>query len=341
MKTVKSFVKYLISLGIAGLLLWLVFKDLNLHEVLDRLKTADYRWAYISIIMALTSHYLRAFRWTLMLKPMGFPVKTPRAFLSLMSGYLANLGLPRMGEITRCIILKKTDGIPLPGSFGSVILERIIDLIMLGLALLLALVFQFSRIGSFFTGLLFRNRHIPVDSLIGWVMLGIVFLGGLVILGWMFRGKITGNSFFRKIRPVIGELINGLLSIRSVENKPLFYLCTLLIWVLYYLMAYIMVFSFPSTSGLSPMAGLVILVAGSLGMTVPVQGGIGTYHVFVSSVLVLYGIGHEDSVLYATLMHTAQTLFVVISGGICILISLLISNKKNKNVSGTKQDPVT
>ncbi len=288
------------------------------------------------MILALISHVLRAYRWTLMLNPIGYKIKTSHTFLSVMVGYMANIALPRMGEVTRCVVLKRTDGVAIPASFGTVIVERIIDLIMLVLVILFALLFQFGLISSFFMGLFLKSGHTTSTSLYLWLTIAIVFFIGIAFAVWLGWDKIVQTSLYKKLKPYIGELINGLMSIRKVENKFVFFITTLLIWVFYYLMSYVMIFSFPATSGLSPLAGLVILMAGGLGMSAPVQGGIGTYHIFVSSALLLYGIKYEDGIVYATLMHTSQIVFIIVTGSLCLLISMLITKKHSQNEQGSK-----
>lgn len=295
------------------------------------MESADYRWVLLSMIFALFSHYLRAYRWKLMLKPIGYDFKASHGFIAVMSGYLGNIALPRLGEITRCAVLKKTDSIPLPASFGSVIVERIIDLMMLLLVILLALVLQFGRIGKFFSELIFNKAAGASTKFYTWTFVFIFILVVLVVFVWARWERIVKTKIYHRIRPVIGEVINGFLSIKKVENKPLFFILTFGIWIFYYLMSYVMIYSFPATSGLSLLAGLVILMAGGLGMSAPVQGGIGTYHVFVSSALLLYGISHEDGVLYATLMHTSQFVFILVLGSICLLISALLVKKKRND----------
>ena len=283
------------------------------------------------MVFAFFSHYLRAYRWVLMLKPIGYDFKPSHGFIAIMSGYLGNIALPRLGEVTRCAVLKKTDGIPLPASFGSVIIERIIDIAMLLLVIIFALILQFGRIGKFFSGLIFKSSSAPSGTFLLWTFLFFVILAILIFIIWASWGKIVNTKLYRKIKPVIGEVINGIMSIKKVENKPLFFVLTFGIWILYYLMSYVIIYSFPATSGLSPVAGLVILMAGGLGMSAPVQGGIGTYHAFVSGALLLYGIAHEDGVLYATLMHTSQLIFILVIGGISLLISALLVKKRKKD----------
>jgi uncharacterized protein (TIRG00374 family) len=330
LKAFKSVLKYAVSLCIGGGLLWLVFRNINLRELISRLGSADYRWLILSVIFAIISHYLRAYRWTMLLEPLGFRLSAIRAFWAVMGGYIANIALPRMGEVTRCVMLKKTDGIPIPASFGSVIIERIIDLAMLLGVIILSLFLQFGRISTFFYDVFMNNGSIPSQTIFRWgILLGIVAaLSGILL--WSQWQKIKKTLLFKKIKPLIGEMINGLMSIRRVNNKLAFSITTVLIWILYYLMTYILVFSFQATSGLNPLAGLIILVAGGLGMSAPVQGGIGTYHAFVSSALILYGINREDGVLYATFVHTSQLIFVLVVGSISLVVGMVVGRKKKK-----------
>jgi hypothetical protein len=338
LKTIRSFIKYVLPLGIAGLMLWLVFKDLDLKELFLRLGSADFRWVALSIVFAFSSHYMRAYRWTMMLEPIGFHVKTPRAFWALMGGYVANMAVPRMGEVTRCLILKKTDGVAVPASFGNVIIERVIDLLILLCVILLALILQFGRISAFFSDTFFKNKTGHGSSYSDWIIILSLILLASLLAFWSQWNKIKKTSVYKRLRPIMGEMITGLLSIRKIKNKTVFFILTFLIWLLYYFMSYIMIFSYPATSNLSPLAGLVILMAGGLGMSAPVQGGIGTYHAFVSSALILYGISREDGVLYATLMHTSQFIFIVFTGSISLLISLVIRKRNVKNEQGSEQN---
>lgn len=332
MKTLQSLLKFTISLGIGGLLLWLVFKDLNLKELFSRLAYVKYSWIVLSLIFSLISHLLRAYRWKLMLEPIGYHPRTSSAFWALMGGYLANLAFPRLGEVTRCALLKRTEGIAFPASFGSVIMERIIDILMLLAIIILALALQFGRISTFFTDLVFgKNQSAASSSKPVWIFIIMISLAIIMLIIWSLWGRIRNTGLYRKIRPLIGEMINGILSIKKVKNKPLFFTLTVLIWILYYLMSYVVVFSIKETSGLSPLAGLVILVAGGLGMSAPVQGGIGTYHAFVSSVLILYGITYKDGVLFATLLHTSQFIFMLIVGSISLLISIVLGRNKTRD----------
>lgn len=328
----KSILRYSLTLIIAVALLLYVFRDIDLKVLITKLEEADFKYVYISIAMSLVSHFFRGYRWTLLMRPLGYKVNSFRAFLAVMVGYFANLLVPRMGEVTRCAILKKTDNIPIPASLGNVISERILDLLILILVILAAFLIEFSTLKDF----LYAQLHSAYDSfnlknfLIGTGLILLIFILGTFLI---FQNKdfIRSLGIYKKIRPFAYDLLNGLKSIRKIENKFGFFFSTLMIWILYYAMSYIIVFSFPATSHLGLAAGLSILMAGGLGMTAPVQGGIGTYHAFVSGVLMLYGISKEDGVLFATLLHTSQFLSIVFVGGLSFFISLFLKKNPNGN----------
>jgi len=333
LKHFKSILKYSITLIIAFGILWFVFRDIDLVVLFENLKSANFTYVYISIGFSLLSHLLRGYRWTLLLSPIGYKVNPFRAFIAVMVGYFANLLLPRMGEVTRCAILKKTDKVAIPASLGTVISERILDLIILLILIFVTIIIEFKVLKDFlyesfsaaFNNINFSNTLIYLGIIL------FIILAIIVLLIWK-REFLKSLHLYQKIRPFIIDLINGLMSIRKVEKKFAFLISTLLIWVLYYLMSYIIIFSFETTSNLDFFAGLSILMAGGLGMAAPVQGGIGTYHAFVSGILLLYGINKADGVLFATLLHTSQFISVTVFGGISFIISIFL----NKNPNGNK-----
>ena len=338
MKVIKSILKYTLTLIIAFGLLWYVFRDIDLSLLFEKVKKADFRFVYISIVLSLISHYLRGYRWTLLLRPLNFKVNSFRAFIAVMVGYFANLLLPRMGEITRCAILKKTDNIAIPASFGTVISERILDLLLLLLLIFTTIIIEFKTLKNFLSD--YINSIIEGFDLGNYLVLGGVLLAIILMGIYLFRrhkDSIRASNIYKKFRPMVYDLISGLKSIRNVKEKTAFFVSTALIWILYYLMSYVIVFSFPETSGLDFFAGLSILMAGGLGMAAPVQGGIGTYHAFVGGVLMLYGISKEDGVLFATLLHSSQFVSLTIFGGISFIISLFL----HKNPNGNEPENIT
>ncbi|MTI31530.1 lysylphosphatidylglycerol synthase transmembrane domain-containing protein [Xanthovirga aplysinae] len=335
----KSVLLYTISLTVALGLMWYIFRDLDFSVVLSKLKQLNYGWIALSVIIAISSHYARAYRWNLLLQPLGFQLKTWRTFLAVMSMYFVNLILPRMGEVSRCGVLKRTDKVPVTASLGTVVVERLVDFLALLFLLTIVLVAEFGRLKSYLLAAFEHTFDKLQDNLnLLFLLAGLVVLGvlGIIFLFTSKRSFLRNNPIILKVKSFLKDLSLGFTSIGKLQNKAGFWLSTLLIWAAYYLMAYFIIFAYPPTVGLSMWAGLSILVMGGLGMAAPVQGGLGTYHAMVSGILILYGISEQDGIIFATIMHSAQTLMVLILGGICLLLSLLISPKE-KEESQTKQ----
>lgn len=324
----------MISLLIAAGLLWYVFKDFDLTTLFNKLREVDYRWVALAIVVFLMSHTLRAYRWNIMLYPLGFRhLTTFRTLLAVMVGYFANLIIPRMGEVSRCGMLKKTDDIPITTSLGTVVAERLVDLFCLFTAMLLLFILEFGRLNEFILSFL-GEKLSAIQQNVGviYILIGVAVV--LILLFFMLRNVIkkslAQNKLMIKLRNLGREVLKGLTSISRIENKAGFWVSTLAIWLCYYMMSYVVFFALPETSSLGWRAGLAVLVMGSLGMAAPVQGGFGTFHALVSGVLLLYGVAEQEGVLFATLIHSMQTISFIIFGGISFFIASVLSTKKRE-----------
>ncbi len=329
MPVVKNILKYTVSLLIAFLLLWYVYRDLDVSAMLAKLEDVHLFWIILALAASLISHVTRAYRWNLLLIPLGYRSLTVfRTFLAVMVGYFANLIIPRMGEVSRCGLLKRTDNVPITTSLGSVVAERIVDLGSLLLATSLLFVIEFQRLKDFFFSF-FNNTagQIGKNVFAIYVLAGIVFLAIFIffVFGRVFKEKFKHNKTFNKLKVFAREVAQGLTSLGKIENKLGFWTATVLMWCMYYLMSYLMFFALPETAHLGWRAGLAVLVMGGLGMAAPVQGGIGAFHALVSGVLLLYGITETDGVLFATLVHGIQTLAFIFFGGLSFFIASLIA----------------
>lgn len=245
-------------------------------------------------------------------------------------GYLANLIVPRMGEITRCGVLKKTDEVPMTVSIGTVVAERIIDFFTLILLVIIGFIIEFEKLNEFLSGFFYERAALVGENLFSLYLLaglGLALLLIMFLLIRIFRYKIQRQPLFLKMRSFLREMISGLTSIRRINQKGAFWFSTFVIWTMYFLMSYVVVFALDSTSSLGLGAGIALLIMGGLGMAAPVQGGIGTYHAMVTAALVLYGIGEADGQVFAFLLHTSQTLTVIFVGSISLIISIIIQKK--------------
>ncbi|MCU0439030.1 MAG: flippase-like domain-containing protein [Raineya sp.] len=331
----KIFLSYILPLGIGiALFYFVVLPNVDFALIKKIFSEANPLWIILSCLFGLTSHWARGYRSRMLLKPLGYNVGWFTSFLAVMVGYLANLALPRAGEVVRCGTLQKMEGVPAQITFGTVVTERIIDVIILFSLVLLVLVLEFNRISNILFGFISNVWNgIPSDK----VYLVVGILGFLVVAGaigvYVLRNKI--RVFFQsKVGAFLKGIWEGVLSIRKLENKWSFIAFTILIWVLYYLMAYVLFFATPETAVLTPIQGLAILVMGGIGMAMPVQGGVGAYNILVGKTLESYNIvkdAKQNIVLsntISTFMHIVQTLVILIFGGIAFILVWFIQKKK-------------
>lgn len=321
---IKRILTYTISLLLAVSLLWLVFKDINLSKLADTIKKADYRWVALSACMTLLAHWSRAYRWKLMLQPLGYNPSAFKSTIAVLIGYLTNLVLPRAGEFARSASLKDLEGVPFEKSFGAVVAERVVDLMVLVLLIALNLLLEFDRLSSFF-GDFFAEKTgtLKVLSVIG--IIGIL----VAIIGFRYLKKndeqLQKNTLYTKIRTLVLGLWSGFTGIFSLKNPWAFLGHTIFIWTMYYGMTYALCFALPQTASLGPLAALTILVMGTIGMAAPTIGGIGSYHYLVGNIVSLYGLNQQDGITLATFLHAGPGLiFIIIFGLIALMISFFI-----------------
>jgi glycosyltransferase 2 family protein len=318
---------------LAGLfILWLVFRDQDMASIKNTLASAKFEWILASGLAALVAHGFRAARWAMLIEPLGTKPGFFLSFNAVMFGYLANLALPRMGEITRCGAISRKTKIPINGLIGTVIIERAIDMVLLVLISGLTVLFNLGLLQGPITRFSSRMADAQLFGLPIWVYPVVLVPAGLFAL-YFYRKKLSHrlqHPFFIKIKGFIRGLLIGVKSIRELKHPFLFVSYSVGIWVGYYLMTYFCVFAFTSTAMLNPNEGLLILVAGSFGFVAPVQGGIGAYHAVISKLLVMLpgrGISTTDALSFATLTHAAQTILIMVVGFISVLFLFGLKSK--------------
>jgi uncharacterized protein (TIRG00374 family) len=343
--TLKNAAKSLLFLVIGLGILFLIFKNQSesyLKQCMSEGKNAEdcslwsklltdfsqvnWFWIFIVLILFTISNWSRAERWMLLLKPLDVVPKKLNAFLSIMLGYFANLGIPRIGEIVRGGTLSRYEAIGIDKAMGTIVTDRIIDVLSLGIVMIIALALEFETIAGFLV------ENTQMDSI--WVifspinLLILVLMGalGIVSLRYLLYADIR-HPLLIKIRRFILGFKEGIISVLKVESigKLLFH--SILIWLMYYLMTYTCFKSFGPTAGLSPQAGFITFVFGSLGMIVPLPGGMGSYHFCVMAALGLYGINGADSFSFAMIIFFSIQIFCNVLLGILSLILLPIYNR--------------
>jgi len=323
--------QFLLFLLIGLVLLYFAFRGIRFSAFLEELIHARYAWVVASLSFGLISHLLRAARWNLLIEPLGYRPGLKNTFLAVMTGYLANYAFPRIGEITRCAALNRKSKVPVDQLLGTVVAERAVDFLMLIVLFLLVFFMKIHFFGSFIRKTIFLPTYESVREAylsrpVLWIVLASLLLSSLAAL-ILFRRQIMRIRGFSKIREVIQGVITGIRSVFRMKKRGVFLLYTFLVWAMYFLMTWVVFFTIPATHSLGPADGLFILVFGTIGMTLPVQGGIGTYHLLVSLGLSLYGIPREDGLVYAIISHESQTLLVLIVGGISMF--LVFFGKRN------------
>jgi glycosyltransferase 2 family protein len=309
--------KFLIFFIIGVFIFWILYKDQDIDRIKSILANdVNYFWIWVSVFLGILSHISRAIRWRYLLEPMGCKPGLLNTFFAVMIGYIMNLVLPRMGELSKCGVLARYEKISFARLIGTVITERIFDLITLGIFTILMIFTQFGHV------LRFLNENPEVESklvalatspaLIGG---GVLFLAALII----FWKKIKKSNLFRKIGKTAVHFREGILSVLHMRNKGAFIFHTFFIWMMYFLMLYVSFFAFDFTSSLSPLAGLTTFVMASFGMVAPVQGGIGAWHFMTREALALYGVAYENGIIFAFLAHGIMTLMVIVLGLVSIL----------------------
>lgn len=319
--------KFLAFLAVGILLLWFAFSNVNFTKLAAGLKEAEYSWLLLSVLFAFIAFVSRARRWVLLINPLGFNPSVLNAFYALMTGYLANLALPRIGEITRCISLGKKAKIPVDQLIGTVVVERTIDFISLLIIMIILIFTSGGQIGLFLKESILDPVQHKILSLFGntWILWVILFSLGIITMFLLVRYKkaLRKIHFFSKMFDLTRGIINGLKTITNLERKWEFLFHTVFIWINYALMTWVVVFSLESTSHLTFGNSIFILVIGGLAMSAPVQSGLGAFHYIVSrGLLFVNGIPLEDGLVYALLAHESQLVFIAILGTISFFFIL-------------------
>lgn len=332
----KVILQYVLIILATGLLIWFSLGGLkveggeNKWQYLQRTwGNANKGWLLAMAVITLISHFLRAIRWRILLQPVGYTPNVWDSFLSLMVGYLVNLVIPRGGEVSRCYNLYKLDKTPVEISFGTVVVERIVDVICLLTLVLLSFLLESKKLFAFIDSL-------PIGSAEGGSRGGTIalFAAGLAvtiaIIYFLISRNERANTFFRK---TWGGFKGGLMSVFKLKSKWPFIACSITIWVLYFFMSYCVVQAFPATSLLGISAVMSLFAIGAIAMAVPTPGGAGSYHVMVPQGLVfLYAIPRTDAVAFTFIFHGWQTLILIVAGAISLVLTSLLVKKNSRSI---------
>lgn len=318
----KTILQYAIIFAVTFLLIGLSLRGLKGENKLEYLKvtwqSAHKGWLLLMAVIAMLSHLVRAARWRMLMGPAGYKPSLAHSFYSLMVGYLVNLVIPRGGEVSRCYNLYKLEKVPVDMSFGTVVVERIIDLLCLLTLIVISFAVESQKLFAFVETLPI-NLSASTNKLQTLLYLVVPVLIVVVFSVWFIKRNERVMSFIRKTWYGFRE---GLLSVFRLENKVQFIVYSLAIWMLYFLMSYTVLKAFPSTSELGFGAVLSLFAIGSIAMAVPLPGGTGSYHLLVPQGLVfLYHVNSADATAFTFIFHGWQTAIMILAGAISLLLT--------------------
>lgn len=340
--------KIALFFGVGFILLYLVYKNQDtayqaecalknipvedcslIAKIIEDVSHAHFFWVLITMAIFMMTNVLRALRWKMMFLALGYKPRFYNLFGTIMVNYLANLGIPRSGEVIRAGLLSQYEDIPMEKVLGTIFTDRIFDVLMLIIVLGLSLLLG----GQDFIHYLDVNvafseklRVITSNPILSW---GLVIIGFITFLFlWDRRSRLKSSKLGTKIYSIFSGFLSGVRSVKNVSSISLFLLYTLAIWVLYYLMLYLAFFSFDPTSHLCPREALIVFVFGSLGILIPTPGGMGSYHFLVGEALGMYGISGTDAFTFANIVFFSIQIFVNILFGSVSMLYLALKNKE-------------
>ena len=339
-KATQNTLKFIFFLSIGLVILYFVYQNANesyleqceidgipleecslVQKLIDDFKNLHVFWIMGMLAAFTFSHFIRALRWNMLLKPLGREARTVNSFLTIMLGYFANLGLPRLGEVLRPVTMARYEKVPLEKILGTIVVDRAMDFLSLFIMIGIAFLLEFDTLW----GYLSKNMAVGGGGSSSFTY----WFGGIGILGlaffYFFRESIKNSGFYKKIAHILKGLWDGITSIRHLENPGLFILYSILIWVAYYFAFYMFLPAFPPTAHLGFLAALIIFVFSVFGIVIPSPGGMGSYHVLVIAGLALYGVTGSDAFSFANFAFFTPHLLNIVLGLVAVIFLPIIN----------------
>ncbi|MCB0618990.1 MAG: flippase-like domain-containing protein [Saprospiraceae bacterium] len=345
-KTLANLLKILVFFGVGFGILYLVYQNQDaawqeqcaldgvpaedcslIGKILSDFRSANYFWLLMVLLVFVISNVSRTIRWHMLVRPLGYRPKSWNGFFTIMLGYFANLGFPRIGEVIRAGTFARYEGIAVEKVMGTVVVDRIADVLSMLLVMGLAFALQFGQVMQFVQS--FDKDDGGGSSGLGFWLL-VLAGAGLVGLGvlFIFRRRLEGLALYRRVVEVLRGFGQGIQTIRKLDRPWLFLFHSVNIWLMYYLMTFLGFLSFEPTADLGPMAALLIFVVGALGIVIPSPGGMGTYHLLVTTALVLfYAVPEADAFSFANILFFSVQIGCNILLGLVALVVLPLINR--------------
>jgi len=315
MRLVRKISNILLPILLGGAILYWMYRDFDFQSVEDILMNKmNWWWMLASFPFCVLAQMFRGWRWKQSLEPLGEKPQTSNCFYAIFVSYAASLLIPRIGEFTRCGVLARKDGVSFVKALGTVVTERIVDTLVMMIIIMCIVLMQlpvvisfFSTTGTRFDALLHFFGQFSITGYIVTLICGIA----LCISLYKIRKKL---AFYDKIKTTLQGLKDGILSIKKINNLPLYLLYSVGIWVAYFFHYYLTFFCFEETSALSLSCALVSFAVGCMAVLVPTPNGAGSWHFAVKTVLIIYGITDAAALFFVLIVHSIQTMMVILLG---------------------------
>lgn len=320
--------KLLLPLLLGVFLVWYSLSQISVDQLLEYFKKADYTWIGFGVFLGLLSHLSRAYRWQFQLEPLGYNIKLGNSIMAVFATYLINYTIPRAGEVARASILTNYEGVPFEKGFGTIVAERIADMIVMLGIIAVTLFLQFDFIYGFLI-----EKFDPTKLLIGF--------GVLVALVFFFLRYIKKSSskLALKIKAFVNGLVEGALSIFKMKKKWAFIFHTLFIWGMYVLMFYVTSLSLEQTQNIPFAAVLIGFIAASFSIAAT-NGGIGSYPEAIVLAFTLFNLPEDPSRAFGWIMWASQTIMIIVLGGLSLIYLPIFNRKKDQSVEDDSENHV-
>ena len=318
-KSLATFLKIAIPLGLGSFLIYYSYSKFTtnqLEEISSYFIETNYTVILFSVLFGIFSHVSRAYRWNFMLEPLGYKPKVLNNFMAVYVAYIMNIFIPRSGEVSRAVVINKYEGVPFDKAFGTIITERVIDMLILFGFTAIAFMLQFEKLSQYLTNVL------PLYTI--YKLIGLLLLLSILLLLFF---KFSKSPTIKKILDFFSGLKEGILSVLKMKKKGLYIFHSFLIWGLYLLSFYIATFALKETAGISFSTLIITFVIGSFSFAFT-NSGFGTYPFFVASILAIFSIPETVGTAFGWIVWTTQIASIVLFGGLSFLILPLYNKNK-------------
>ena len=311
-KTLKKALNIALPFVLGGAMLWWMYRDMDFKTMEETvLHGMDWGWMLFSLVFGVTAQMFRGIRWRQALEPLGERPRMADCVHAVFISYASSLIVPRSGELTRCGVLAKYDGTSFMKAVGTVVTERVIDTLLILFVTAVVILSQMGVFGSFFD----QTSMNLTDTLMGFTTMGYVVTAVCIVVTAIFLWVVLKRfTFMAKLKQMVIDVKEGLLSLRNVKNKWLFLFYTVAIWTSYFLHFWITFKCFDFTEHLNITVALVCFIVGSISVVVPTPNGAGPWHFAVKTILIIYGVADADAVTFVLIVHTIQTALVPLLG---------------------------